>query len=465
MESVTCHSKGRPLGHSEQLLMTQERHLEMALYVSVNVIESKNEIEAQQIANAFQQASKMNFLMRACVKSDTDNNNAPCFRPISDQQLEEEDWMRIDEISLDDEEGWEREIPKFMKEKFEYENGPLWRVVWAKIKNSKNKYILFFICSHAIIDGKSGFNLISNQIIPILNGEKSECNPIYFGKSQEEIFYGFNQQEMKISNRPMSFLLRTMGKLFSWKIYLSRLIWGEAQPCPIHHYYEKFVIEQRESQNFINICKSRGKSVHSVLMVLYYNAIEKTNVKFRIPATGSMVFYPADLRKFESVCSDPRTMPLGIYINTAQHEMRHSSISDEDDLFEAVSEVMATIPQFNCPKPRPNNSDIIFVLIEQGVLTASLADTFPPSFVLSNLGVCDSLNRFDKDSNRDVVLRNHFFTVESRIGFMVNLCTFRNKMHFAVSYGSKKTEPECANYFAEKFKENILKFVDLYYNC
>lgn len=464
MESITCQTKERPLGHSEQLLMSQERYLETALYIGVNIIESRSEIKLYQVTNAFQQTSKMNFLMHACVKSDI-NNNTPCFKPISDQQLEKRDWMRIDEISLDDEEAWEREIPKFMAEKFDYENGPLWRVVWAKIENSENKYILFFICSHTIIDGKSGFNLICNQIIPLLNGEISKCNPIYFGKPQEEIFYDFNQQEMKLSNRPMSFFLRTMGKMFSWKIYLSRLLWGEPKPCLIHHYYQKFVIEQKASQTLIKICKSRGKSVHSVLMVLYYNAIEKAKVKFRIQSTGSMIFYPVDLRKFESAYNDPRTMPLGIYINTAQHEMRHSVISDEDDIFEAASEVMTTIPQFNCPKPTPNNSDIIFVLIEQGVLTASLADTFPPSFVLSNLGVCDSMNRFDKDGSRDVVLRNHFFTVESRIGFMVNLCTFRNKIHVAVSYGSKKAESECANYFAEMFKENILKFVDLYHNC
>ena len=463
MDDVACFSNERPLGHNERLLMVQERDLQMALYISINVIESKKKeaIKTQQVKNAFQQTSKMNFLMRACVKSDTDNT--PCFRPMSDQQLKG-CWMRIDEISLDDEEGWEQEIPKFMEEKFDYENGPLWRAVWAKISNCENKYILFFICSHMIIDGKSGFNLICNQIIPLLNGESSKCQPIYFAKPQEEIFYGFNKEKMKLSNRPMPFHLRMIGNIFSWKLYLSRWIWGESEPCHIHHHYNKFVIEQKASQTFVQVCKSRGKSVHSVLMVLFYNAIEKTNSKFRLQ-TGGMVFYPAGLRKFESLFNNPQTMPLGVYINTAQHEMRHCTISNEEDIFKAADEVMETIPQFNCANPKPNNSDLIYVLLDQGVLTASLADTFPHSLVLSNLGVCDLLNHFDKDASRDVVLRNHFFTVETRIGFMVSLCTFRNKIHVTVSHGSKKEEPACASYFAEMFKGNILKFVDLYFNC
>ena len=72
--------------------------------------------------------------------------------------------MRIDEISLSDEEHWEREISKFMKEKIDYENGPLWGVVWAKIENNENIYFIFHLFS--------GFNLICNQIIPFLNREK-----------------------------------------------------------------------------------------------------------------------------------------------------------------------------------------------------------------------------------------------------------------------------------------------------
>ena len=459
MDNITSSLEGRPLGHHERLMKVLE-NIEYSLYISINVIQSKNQIGIQQVRDAFQQTSQMNFLMHACVKSDT--SNTPWFRPISDRELlETGDWMRIDEISMDDEEGWERQIPKLVEEKFDYEIGPLWRVVWATVENCKeNKYILYFICSHVIIDGISGFNLICNQIIPLLNGEKPECKPTYFGKAKEEIFYELNEEEMKPLNRPTPYFYRLLGNFLSWKSYLSQSIWGEPEPCAIHHYYEKFVIKQKASQSFIKICKSRGKSVHSVMMVLYYNSIEKTNAKFQIQAP-SKVYYPTDLTKFESVFKDPYTKPLGLYINIGLHYMRHSILSGEKDIFEAASEVMENCQQFNCPKPNSTESDLMFVLMDQGLLTPSLADTFPPSLLFSNLGVCDSLNRFDKDGSQDVVLKNHFFTVESR-GFFVGLCTFQNKFHVTVTYGSKKAEPECASYFAEILKENILNFVDLY---
>ena len=334
MSQLEVIGKNRQLGHTEQLFLAYHNTNNTLIYISVNVIESKNEIKMQRVVNAFQQTSKMNFLMHACVKSDTDNNNAPCFRPISEQRLEEEKWMRIDEISLSDEEDWEREIPKFMKEKIDYENGPLWRVVWAKIENNENKYILFFICSHIIIDGKSGFNLICNQIIPFLNGEKSECNPIYFGKSQEEIFYGFSKHEMHLSNRPVSFSVRILGNILSWKSYLSRLIWGEPQPCPIHHHYEKFVIEEKVSQTFIKICKSRGKTVHSVLMVLLQQSLDEVSENFSgdILPKSKELFFMVDERKFNRTMCDPNTMPLGNYNHINLHEMGPITLDNQEKL-------------------------------------------------------------------------------------------------------------------------------------
>lgn len=461
MENVKSSLDRRPMGHHERLLMVLEK-FDFCLYISVNVIQSKSEIEIQQVRNAFQQTSQMNFLMHACVKSDT--SNTPWFQPMSDEYSVDGVWMQIDEISLDDEESWEDEIPKFMEEKFDYENGPLWRVVWGTIENcEEKKYILFFICSHSIIDGISGFNLICNQIIPLLNGEKSECEPIYFGKSKEEIFYGFNEEEMKISNRPLPFHLRILGNIVSWKLYLSQLIWGQPEPCFIHHYYRKFVIEQKASQTFIQICKSRGKSVHSIMMVLFYDAIEKTNAKFQIQAESS-IYYPIDLTKFKSIFKDPHTKPLGLNIDSIQYQMRLSTISDEKDIFEAASEVMENIVKSNNPNHKPSIFEIAYVLMDQAMLNASQIDNSPFSLALSNLGVCDSLNLFDKDGSRDVVLKSHYFTVEYRNGFAVSLCTFRNKFHVNVSYGSKKEDPECATYFTEMFKENILKFIDLYYN-
>ena len=216
MDNITSSLEGRPLGHHERLMKVLE-NIEYSLYISINVIQSKNQIGIQQVRDAFQQTSQMNFLMHACVKSDT--SNTQWFRPISDRELlETGDWMRIDEISMDDEEGWERQIPKLVEEKFDYEIGPLWRVVWATVENCKeNKYILYFICSHVIIDGISGFNLICNQIIPLLNGEKPECKPTYFGKAKEEIFYELNEEEMKPLNRPtpVSYTHLTLPTIYS----------------------------------------------------------------------------------------------------------------------------------------------------------------------------------------------------------------------------------------------------------
>ena len=304
--NIECLTKKRRIGHLEKLYLVMNKELNTLLYVGVNVIESKREISLGEVQNAFEEASEKNFLMRACVKTDSGRNYF--FQSMSEEKLNS-DWMMIDEISLADGEIWEQVIPEILERKLDYENGPLWRVVWlknaSKIEN-RFFYTLIFVASHAICDGKAGFNLICIQIIPRLNGETPTQKPIYFAKAQEEIFDGFNEEQL--INRPMpmtAWLLgNTLSNIISWSRSVSRWIWGQPKPLKVHQHYNSFAIDATTNLAFIKACKSHKKSVNSVLISLLYKAISDVKVKFGIKVTNG-IDTPADwtsmLRTFSNL--------------------------------------------------------------------------------------------------------------------------------------------------------------------
>ena len=463
VENVEKH---RGLGHHEQLFYTYNKGNNSELYVSINTIESKGgEITLRQVRDAFLKTSKMNFLMHACVKVDTDDKNKKlCFHPMAEKRLARE-WVRIDEISLDDgrEESWAEAIPRILKKEFDYENGPLWGAVWAKITDSSircsntsnNKYLLFFVCSHMIIDGKSGLNLICNQIVPFLNGDEEQAKPIYFARSKEEIFYGHgnDDQQTELANQPTPFHVRLIGNILSWKSYACRWLWGNSKPCHIKHHYKKFLVQEKPSQDLVRICKSRGKSVHAVLMSLVYNALKDASVRFAIEPRKDIAFV-VDETKFEARMSDPKSMPIGTYHHISKHEMRPVILENARELFKMVDEVMVTIKETNVPRVKSTTDDV-----KKGLLTSDLIDSSIPS----NLGNGDAINTYDQEGSRDVVLRNHYFCVpESRFKLVVFVNSFRKQLHVVVGHNTvEENEPYCVS-IAQKLEENIMNFVKIY---
>ena len=473
--SVENAGNTRLLGHHEQLFYAYNKGNNSDLYVSINIIQSKErEITIKQVRDAFRKVSRMNFMMHACVKVDSADNcpTTPRFYPMNENKLAEAakgDWMRVNEVSLEDgkEENWEQVIPAILEQGFDYEEGPLWSVSWAKLatqddSNSStiNKYILFFVCSHMIIDGKSGLNLICNQLIPLLNNnDDNNVEPIYFARSKEEIFDGYDHHQMELVNRPMPFHVQLIGQIMSWASYASRWILGQPKPTNIKHHYKKFLVGRQHSHSLVRICKSRDKSVHAVLMALVYNALKDASTEHDIELQKDIVFV-VDKTKFETRMCNPKHMPMGTYHHIAKHCMRPVVLDDEQQLFKMVDEVMVTIKEKNVSQVESSTEDnLMYVFLKNGLLTADLVDMN----ILSNLGNGDTINTYDKDGSRDVVLVNHYFCVpESRFKITVFVNSFRERLHVVVGHNTLKENKPYCSLIAQKIEENITEFVTLY---
>ena len=495
---IENEGNSRLLGHHEQLFYNYNKGNNSELYVSINIIQSKKqhggEITLQQVRGAFHKVSQMNFMMHACVKLDGEaDHQTPRFYPMSEKRLLTGDWMQINRISLvdDKEENWEQAIPIILEKGFNYSEGPLWSAWWGKLATNDdnhsspdctstidNKYILFFVCSHMIIDGKSGLNLICNQLIPLLNNSNNNAGgindekqlqqvsstpthpePIYFAHSKEEIFDGYDQHQMELANRPMPFHIWLIGTILSWKSSASRWLWGEPKPTNIKHHYKKFLVNQKHSQTLVRVCKSREKSVHAVLMSLVYNAMKDASTEFDIDLRKDIVFV-VDRTKFDTRMSDPSHMPMGTYHHISKHFMRPVALDDEQQLFKMVDEVMITIKETNVPQIKPSVEDnLMYIFLKNGLLTADLVDLN----ILSNMGNGDAINTYDKNGSREVVLTNHYFCVpESRFKLTVFVNSFRERLHVVIGHNTlQENEPYCAS-IAQKIEENITDFVMVY---
>ena len=461
MKSIQSISKHRRLGHMEHAMLVSNL-MGAGIYLGIDVLESKTEISFQHVSDVFAEVSKLNYLMQACVRLE---DRSYFFQPM-DPDLLSTDWMLIDEFSLKKEEHWEEFIPELIETKFDYEKGPLWKVAWLKIPAKEKEvfsYVLITVISHVICDAKFDANLIFNQVLPLLNRDILKYEPLHFAKAQEEILNGLSEEELILANRPtIPFHYRLIGNIVSWLLYLSRAIFGESSPTPLQKHYRSLVIDEKSTKAFIGACKAKGKTVHSILMILMYNAVDEVNKKFNTKIGNGQMMFPVDLRKFNEHLNEPGKMPMGNYVhNGAAKNMQSIPINDEKNLFKKADEIMASIKQYNSPNPVIDQFEMGYVIIEKGELRPSLFDKFPPMTSLSNLGNCDALNKY-QNTDATVVIKNHFFAIKAGSGVFFTANTFSSKLHVFVSSGMKENYPSLNEFVLDNLKENILQFLQLY---
>ena len=136
----------------------------------------------------------------ADIISNSNNSSKASFQIMSDVHFKGE-WVPVEEMTLESPgensngtRTWADCLPEVLAgNELDYENGPLWFVKWIKqeiatekeeeeeeekekekervVKENKHSYVLVFVSSHIMSDGKAGHNLIANQIIPLLQGD------------------------------------------------------------------------------------------------------------------------------------------------------------------------------------------------------------------------------------------------------------------------------------------------------
>ena len=157
------HDNGRPQGALENVWTLAHDMNGSLLIGDAVVFRSKSQIQASVLKRAMELLMKRHPLLRMCIRKNQDGEY--CLQKMENVhldlcQLDSEDWRNVMEESL--------------LEKFDSENGPLWRVTFlpnakyepqtlsdiSDVTSHPHEYICIFNFHHAIIDGMSRYNLI-----------------------------------------------------------------------------------------------------------------------------------------------------------------------------------------------------------------------------------------------------------------------------------------------------------------
>ena len=192
---VECTENTRPLSPSEILQYRfNQMEPQMGTYLHVNIFNSSHFISNENVRKSLHELSKYHYLLQSYVFKD---DKGDCFfRQIENTDVNS-DWIPLQFLTAEQTSDWVEIVNKDVETQLDYNNGPLWRVMWMACSSdmpNQFSYVLIFVCSHCIMDAKCGVDLFANQFLPILNGNvtgkefKFQKKPIFFAKSFEEIF-------------------------------------------------------------------------------------------------------------------------------------------------------------------------------------------------------------------------------------------------------------------------------------
>lgn len=473
MTSIECKEKSRVLGHQETLFLTLGQMKEpIGRYVHVNILESITRITLEQMRKVWQTVSINNFLMRACVGKNDEGNHV--FKEMQQHLLDSEEGIDISEEIIKHEEQFHEVVAKEFERRINFTSGPLWNVKLLQLiddgddtnntnNNSKTyKSVMLFFSSHIIIDAKCSVNLICNQVLPSLIGQSSSNPPIYFSQPMENAIYGMNEEECLISKRYVPWKWRAIVNVFMAKMSVGNLLSFSSPPKdqsspPVLTRMQTFDIQEELTMNFLNVCKAKNVSVHSVLMIVVHSALHEARLKFGLSFLNtSDLLYPIDTRKFHpDLHSSPR-MPLGDFHKIGTHRMKYIPIqtgNNEDEIFEFAKIVREGIQEQNQPTQENTGFDGLFHLLQKENLSTETFKALPAPCVFSNLGNCDSISKFDNNNNLSGVrLLKQYFSLETRTGCFISVWTFEKKMFFGITHG---LGTEAGQYIAEAIPKNI----------
>ena len=458
--TVEFTGERRLLGHQEMYQYSlSQLPSPVGAYVSINMIESKKEVTLDDVKYAFEKVSETNFLLRARIEQ---TDESAYFAPMND--LHGNGWMGIDETSIETEKDWTQVLPKILERKIDLSSGPLWHVKWIKVGGNANdglfSYILVAVFLHSISDGRSGFNLIRNQILPYLNNKTPDVKPIYFGKCVESAVYDFDDDMLPIKRRAVSVVYRLFTDAMVAKQKIGSLFSSKVDNAVDYvNQFDAVTLSKETSTAFIRLCKKRQVTVHSLMMVVVHNALHFAKQKYKLELSLEFLPYAIDVRKFIDELNDPSKMPLGDYHKLGQHLMKFVNIENETELFKRAEEINAGVKMQNIPTQEHTLFDCMFHLIQKENLTLETMSALPSVTIFSNLGNCDVMCGDDNSGDDDVILKEHFFTMQTWSGVFVTVCSYKGQMRFVVSSGLSAGP---SKFITKVIKSNIEYLVNVY---
>ena len=384
-------------------------------------------------------------------------------------------FLPLDFVTVDDVTKWHMVTHETIEKGFP-DSGPLWKVIWLnpKLEDENISFTLITIFHHAIMDAKGAFDFVGNQFLPKLcdavlskEGHKPTeeyfndlpHKPINFVKSCEEIFYNMHQplskQSVKwyvnIAMKGALWFFKKFGentkerkpRLSATSKYIDEAIIG--------HY--SFSLTATVSKGVLSVCKRWNVSVHSFLLVVIGNCLEKTRKEFpECKGKFTNFIYPIDLRKFHPQLSSP-PMPFGTFFDSGMQNIKPVPASNTKQFFDCVKKVHKTVLNQNKVKesstlmtaflPILSDNDIDFL----DILSFLGVDNV---ISLSNIGKCSIL----LESTLPIKVVEHYFGIDNFFGGMM-LCTatVNEKMCFCIGYNKHWLPVE----FIETFKTFLLE--------
>ena len=468
--NIACTGTGRRLSIKEAMFLEINQSVsKVNIYFHVNIVESIHPITDYLVKQSLYELTKMHFFLKANVAKDNDGNYF--FREMTDLD-ENMKWIPLNCIYAESTSDWVTIVTNNLKKRIDFEHGPSWKAVWVTCSNDKdiNFYMLIFICTHAIIDGKSAVDLFANQFLPILNDLLSgkEPNllekPIYPSLSMEQTLLNSSESETSVAEYPVPWYIKAGINFLLWKNrvfgspdkkpsirVVEEEMSGEA-PC---HY--PFVVDIEDTIKLKNLCKKNSVTVHSILLICLHNALKKAENKFeelRIP--HNKLTYAIDLRRFNnSLYSSP--MPLGNYVTINKQSMRPVDIKENRRYFQYAKDITKSVQRQITPTYPPFMLAGLAYLIRNGIINEMCEGHVIPEIMnLSNLGNCDSIVKMNTGS---VKLVGQYFSVSIREGLFIPTSTLNGCMFFCIAADSRWCTKEFMKLLADEITESIKALV------
>ena len=461
--NIECTGNGRMLSVREAMYSElNQTASQYGIFFQVNTLESIHPITDSLVRQSFYELSKLHFFLKANINKDNSRNYF--FREMTDLD-ENMNWIPLHCIHAESTSDWVAIVNNTLKNRIDFEHGPLWKAVWVTCRNNKdiNSYMLIFFCTHAIIEAKGAFDLLANQFLPILNNLLSgkEPNlltkPIFLSLSMEQIFFNTSAYQTSVAGYRVPWYIKAGIKFALWKnrVFSSpdkkpsiRVVEeemsGEA-PC---HY--PFTVDLDTTIKLKILCKKESVSVHSILLICMHNALKKAENKYEELRISNRLFYAIDLRRYNKFLSTS-PMPLGCFLSINEQNMRPTDINESIRYAQVITKSLKS----QITPTYPLSSLAIVAYLLRNDLISEIFDGIgmPEMINLSNLGNCEIVD------TGNVKLVDHYYSMPLRHGLFISTATLNDCMFFCIAADSRWCSEGFMKFIADEITHSVKELV------
>ena len=441
---VSCPSESRMLSMSE--IMHEKLNLHkvhpFGVYFHSLSMTSNEELSQERVKKAFYNLAKLHKLLRCCLFNDS--NGDLWFKEVLHDA---DDWIILISYDLENETDWLHVAASNLNILFDSEKGPLWRVLWMRCPNIiasnhfQYQYVLVFVAMHLICDARSVFDVLTNQLMPLLENDGCFVNkPISFPKSYEVVFSNKAESELCISRCVIPFYIKSIMNIAHWLYQssfsttkLERFKQVDRKRNPSSLSYSLLQVNSAISTEFVNLCKLHKCSVHSALIIFIALAGIELAENTGLPSdTFKTITFPIDLRKFNKELNTS-PMPLGqfVAIGRVTPEISQPFSYDKERFFCQAQVVNSAIKKQNKPTSSAILVSAVAHMLKEKRDLSFLSRYFFnfPQIIFSNIGSCGHYKNIGQ-----IQVESQYFGVSTKDRIFVTLMTFNDAMRFCISY-------------------------------